>query len=337
MTDPSTFVPLRFDSSALPEAERFATFAAAVTNFELSRPGEGPFAANALVWRVGELVVAQMTTDALGWDRSAERVRGDHTDHIYVNYHYHGRFIATLDTDVRRGGAGTLLAVDMRQPIHIADGRMEKVYVAMPRKAVLGRLEDRDPHGLVTSGGMPELLGATLRAVCATLPRMTLDQAPRIERMIVDLVVDTLVEGMRAAETRTAREEALASRVRAHVDRHLADPLDVASLCRALGVSRSSLYRAFGAEGGVQRHIQSRRLRRVRALLLDPAETRSIAALAEETGFFDKSHLTRQFRHAFGVTPGVFRRASAAMPPRRPAASEESTVRRFSDWVHDLS
>jgi AraC-like DNA-binding protein len=335
--DRNALVPLRFDSSVLAESEQFATFASAVANFDISRPDTGPFQARALVWRVGELVIAQMTMDAVEWERSAARIRGDRTDHIYVNVHYHGRFAATSAHGVRRGGPGALLAVDMRQPIRIEDGRIEKIYVAMPRKAVLGRLEDHDPHALVASGGLTTLLAATLRTICATLPRMTAEQAPSIERMIVDLVVDALREALSASEPRSAREETLASRVRAFVDGHLADRLDVTSLCRELGVSRSSLYRAFGAEGGVLRHVQRRRLRRIRALLLDPAETRPISALALATGFADRSHLTRAFKQQFGMTPGAFRRASAAAPKSRTAASDENMAGRFSAWVRELN
>jgi AraC-like DNA-binding protein len=337
MTDPHTLVPLRFDSSALPEAEQFATFADAVANFDVSRPGSGAFAARALIWRVGALVIVQVTTEeATGWSRAAERIRADRADHIYVNVHYSGRFTIHSGYGVRSGGAGSLLAVDMRQPVRIDDGPMKKIYVAMPRKPLLDRLDGHDPHGLVVSGATAALLGPALRAACAALPRITHAEAPMVERMVLDLVADTLLQGLRASEGPAAREEALATRVRAYIDAHLGEDLDIATLCRALGVSRSNLYRAFGTEGGVRHQIQARRLRRVRALLLDLGETRSIAALAEATGFADKSHLTRLFRQAFGVTPGAFRRASAA-PATAIAASDTALATRFSALVRELS
>jgi AraC-like DNA-binding protein len=336
MADQNALVPLRFDSSVLPESEQFATFAAAVANFDLSRPGTGPFAGRALIWRVGELVIVQLTTDAVAWNRPAERVRADRADHIYVNYHYRGRFALECGHGIRRGGPGSLLAIDMRQPVRIDDEPMKKIYVAMPRRAVLDRLEGHDPHGLVLSGATTALLGATLRAICETLPKMTRLQVPRIDRLIVDIVVDTLLDGMRAHEVGDARGEALASRVRAYIDTHLGDSLDVPLLCRELGVSRSSLYRAVGTGGGLLRQIQARRLRRIRALLLEPGETRSIAALAMATGFADKSHLTRLFKQAYGVAPGAFRRTFAAPPPR-PNASDQDLASRFSALVRELT
>ena len=329
-------VPLRFDSSALPEAEQFATFAAAVANFDVSRAGDGPFAARALIWSVGALVIVQVTAEAASWSRAAARIRADRTDHIYVNFHYSGRFTMECAEGVRSGGAGSLLAVDMRQPIRIDDGPMKKIYVAMPRNALLNRLDGHDPHGLVLSGATAALLGRTLRATCEALPRMTHSEVWMAERMVLDLVGDTLLHGLRAGEGPAAREAALASRVRAYIDAHLSDDLDVATLCHALSVSRSNLYRAFGAEGGVRHQVQARRLRRVRALLLDLGETRSIEALAEATGFADKSHLTRLFKQAYGVTPGAFRRASAA-PATATAASDTALATRFSALIRDVS
>lgn len=336
MIEPKYLVPLRFDSSVLPEEEQFATFTAASVNFDISRSGDGPFAARALIWRIGGVIVVRQTTDAVSWRRSAERVRADRVDYIYINYHYTGRFTIDAGHSIRRGGAGALFAVDMRQPVGIDDEAMRKIYVAMPRRALLDRLDGYDPHGMVLDGAATALLGATLNGVCDALPRMTAAQVPMTEQLLLDLVARTLLAGLRDRGTRNTREDELASRVHAYIDAHLGDMLDVPTLCQQIGVSRSNLYRAFGAEGGVLRQIQARRLRRLRALLLDPSETRSVAELALAHGFADKSHFTRLFKQAFGLTPGAFRRASAGPPPR-PHASDDQLAMRFADLVRELS
>lgn len=336
MIEPKYLVPLRFDSSVLPEEEQFATFTAASVNFDISRSGDGPFAARALIWRIGGVIVVRQTTDAVSWRRSAERVRADRVDYIYINYHYTGRFTIDAGHSIRRGGAGALFAVDMRQPVGIDDEAMRKIYVAMPRRALLDRLDGYDPHGMVLDGAATALLGATLNGVCDALPRMTAAQVPMTEQLLLDLVARTLLGGLRDGGTRNTREDELASRVHAYIDAHLGDMLDVPTLCQQIGVSRSNLYRAFGAEGGVLRQIQARRLRRLRALLLDPGETRSVAELALAHGFADKSHFTRLFKQAFGLTPGAFRRASAGPPPR-PHASDDQLAMRFADLVRELS
>lgn len=53
------------------------------------------------------------------------------------------------------------------------------------------------------------------------------------------------------------------------------------------------------------------------------ATGRPLALAAAEAGFADQSHLTRQFKRAYGLTPGRFARAvaaaSAGPPFERPA------------------
>lgn len=327
---------LRFDSSTLPEDEQYAAYASGMVNFDVSRPGGGPFAVRSLAWQVGKLVISHAESDAIRLDRPAERVCADRVDHLYVNYYYRGRFTFDCEAGARRGSPGSLVVIDMRQPCRLEIERNENVSIGIPRHLILDRLNGLDPHGMVVRGGAASLLGAMLRTLCTTLSRTMPAHTAAIERMVIDLVVTTLTDALRTSEARRARKEALASRARAYIDRHLGDDLDVHAICAALAVSRSSLYRAFGGDGGVQQQIRSRRLRRIRALLADPAETRSIAMLANATGFADKSHLTRAFKKAFGATPGAFRQA-ASMAPTPRAASDNDAARRFRKWVRDLS
>jgi len=55
-----------------------------------------------------------------------------------------------------------------------------------------------------------------------------------------------------------------------------------------------------------------RRLDRARSLLLHAGHSLVDAALA--CGFSDQSHLTRQFRSAYGLTPGRWRAMHVAAP-----------------------
>ncbi|MGI4948143.1 MAG: helix-turn-helix domain-containing protein [Janthinobacterium lividum] len=86
--------------------------------------------------------------------------------------------------------------------------------------------------------------------------------------------------------------------------------LTVGNLCRWTGMSRSSLYRLFDADGGVQAFIRARRLRRVAEDLCGGPPAK-LADIAERWGFCDAAYLARVFREVHGMTPSAYRRASA--------------------------
>jgi AraC family transcriptional regulator len=85
-------------------------------------------------------------------------------------------------------------------------------------------------------------------------------------------------------------------------------PIAVADLARAAGVHPVHLARGYrrwlGAAPGER--LRTRRLERAADLLMRGRA--SIGEIALAAGFCDQSHLNRQFRQAYGVTPGEFSR-----------------------------
>lgn len=89
--------------------------------------------------------------------------------------------------------------------------------------------------------------------------------------------------------------------LRAHYDR----PVSLDQLCAQVGLSKSTLLRAFTREKGVTpyRYLEAIRIGRAKELLeqgVSPAET------AQRTGFSDQSHFTRYFRRFLGLSPGSY-------------------------------
>lgn len=118
-----------------------------------------------------------------------------------------------------------------------------------------------------------------------------------------------------AAPPRGARRAGDAlSRITAYVDARLADPVTVVHACRALGCSRSALYRATEPAGGLVELVMQRRLAAVHRALLQPGERRCIAEIARAHGFADPCQFSRRFRRAFGVSAGQVRSAATAGP-----------------------
>lgn len=93
-------------------------------------------------------------------------------------------------------------------------------------------------------------------------------------------------------------------------------PIGVADLARVAGVHPVHLARGYrrwlGAAPGER--LRARRLERAADLLM--AGRASIGEIALAAGFCDQSHLNRQFRQAYGVTPGEFVRLCGRRPTR---------------------
>jgi AraC-like DNA-binding protein/mannose-6-phosphate isomerase-like protein (cupin superfamily) len=82
----------------------------------------------------------------------------------------------------------------------------------------------------------------------------------------------------------------------------------VGAVATRLGVSREGFSRTFVKRHGMPPHGYwlMHRLNKARYQL---RADHPIADVAFETGFADQSHLGRWFRRAFGITPGLYRRA----------------------------
>lgn len=107
------------------------------------------------------------------------------------------------------------------------------------------------------------------------------------------------------------------------------------AVARAAGVSRATLYRAFDADGGVNRYIQDRRLHHARrALRKRTGATPTIADISYQYGFASATHFSRQFRARFGYSPSE---VEPFVAPRDLSMANE-TIRHdvLVDWLKML-
>jgi AraC-like DNA-binding protein len=116
-------------------------------------------------------------------------------------------------------------------------------------------------------------------------------------------------------------------RLKAFVEEHLSQPIRVADLSGAVGLSATHFSRAFGRSFGEPPHVYliQRRLDRARHLMLTSDISLSDAAAA--CGFSDQAHFCRLFRRHTGRTPAAWRRdalrANGSSVARRQVASGE--------------
>jgi AraC-like DNA-binding protein len=101
-------------------------------------------------------------------------------------------------------------------------------------------------------------------------------------------------------------------RARDLVDARFAEPLGVAELARAAGLSRAHFSREFRRAFGESPHayLLTRRLERAAALLR--TTDRSVSAICFGVGLRSVGSFTTSFTRAYGVTPTAYR---ASLPP----------------------
>lgn len=145
----------------------------------------------------------------------------------------------------------------------------------------------------------------TLMSVFAHLDLTTKAEAPSVARALIALLKGVLFEEPGTEPTapgyKTARSEAM----RSYIAQNLQSPaLDPETIGARFHVSRATLYRDFKEDGGVERFILARRLdAALMALAFGPAERGVVRRVAEQWGFTDTAHFSREFRRRFGITP----------------------------------
>jgi AraC-like DNA-binding protein len=150
----------------------------------------------------------------------------------------------------------------------------------------------------------PSLLGLT--GHLDTLAHADIPELGGLWISLVNMLVRSLLgRDTNGTDTTAARR----LQVQRHIRANLADPrLSPSRIADALHVSRRTLYAALAPDDdGVAAEIRRQRLDRARAMLLDPAQTRSVAQIAATVGLPNPAHFTRIFRARYGINPSELR------------------------------
>ncbi|WP_150699589.1 GlxA family transcriptional regulator [Pandoraea terrae] len=91
------------------------------------------------------------------------------------------------------------------------------------------------------------------------------------------------------------------------MEQHLSSALTVDEMAKKLDMSVRQLERLFKAETGSTPQAYAKAMRMRVASWMLTHSGRTVAAIASACGFSDASHMGREFRHAFGVSPGAYR------------------------------
>jgi AraC-like DNA-binding protein len=306
---------IHFDTSVLPPKQQFTAWQHSVVGFEVSRPDappEAPFAAVVQGYPLGELAVIETRLD------NPLRFRGPlgvaQPRNASIVFLRRGMLSGSLGDLSLVAGEGQIVCFDWQKlaDVELQPGLTLVVIVPMARlEAELGELPGL--HGAIVEGAGGRLLAEYMHALHQEAATAAASETGLLARATEKMIAACL-SGLPAAprESDTSRRRAVRLRVAQLVEERLGDPrLTPDFVIRELGLSRSTLYRAFAAVGGIAGYIQRRQLEAAHAALGSTGDLRSVKAIAHRYGFSSAPHFTRAFRKQFGHRP-VDVRADAA-------------------------
>lgn len=272
----------------------------------------------------GDCLLVDAVSTPLEYDRTALHIARGGMDHYHITLCLQGQMrFASGRRDITLH-PGDICLIDMAQPNRTVltgegDARSRLTSLIVPRSVLASRLSHPDS---ATATLLPE---ADRRARLLADQFAALWQQPESEsastgtRAAVESMCDVIAEVVgRSAEAHgsagRAERKLLLAAIKHHIDAHIeTESLSADDLSRHFRLSRASLYRLFGPDGGLARYVQDQRLNRALRLLTSPdARGKRLIDLAVDLQFSGDSTFVRAFRRQFGMTPGKIRDMSEA-------------------------
>jgi len=333
---------VHFNTDDLPASGRFEAWRSAVHAHRTWLPeGADPiqFRAVADAWTFGDIVLVRSRLPPVCLARTPEMALADGENWISVAFQVSGTTTFTLDRgdSVLTVGPGEIIVFDMTRDFKAETPAHEVITCAISRRAMLQALADIPPHhGLLIEGSWGRLLADYMLALVRELPAMPAAHAADLSRTFIHL----LAACMKAANGQAAapiprRTADIRQAIVNHIENNLKSAeLDPQTICKALGISKAHLYRAFANNGGVTAYIRKRRLETIHVRLCDPSEPRNIGEIAFEYGFVSNAHFSRLFRQTFGFSP---RDVRIGQPVSFDVDRDQDDLALFRSWIRRLS
>ncbi|GJD61871.1 helix-turn-helix domain-containing protein [Methylobacterium frigidaeris] len=280
---------------------------------------------------VSDALLTTATSRAQSFERSMGDVRSSGWDHVVIQHYVSGGFEGLCGERAVSVAAGDINVLDLNRTLRTRATDFSNLTLILPRDR-LPIAGSHDLHGRAIGRGsaLATVIGSHLRSLAEHAGSLSPREASAaLDALCLLLSGSDLREAdplVRAAASASAHE-----RICAHIDQYLDDPtLSPAGIAAACRVSRATLYRLFGFDGGVMAYIAGRRLDRAFTALSRPDDGRtSIAQVAYRSGFASETHFSRSFRARFAMTPRDARRL--AREGLHPVAAAPGLSPR--DWV----
>lgn len=329
---------LRYGHDGDPDADNFEEYFTFTRMVTASRIEDRPFRTRASFWRLGELAVTEQVMGPVEARRHAAELYANPADHLTAVVLFDGCF-DYLDGTASRCRPGDVLILDYARSFAYRTPGHHGATVSLPRSFVEDRLGRVAVHGLLARSAEARLFERFVRALVGELPDLHPASVPSVSMVARHLLTAALSQQARSQQALHDAAPVPDRRyadARAYVDAQPPGSLDIAVMSRALGISRSRLYRMFAQDGGIRAYDRRRRLRLLHVALVEQPRAITLGDIAARYGFFDLSSLGRQFRAEFGYSMSEVR--DHLPPPARPDAGVPvGPLVRFRERIEALS
>lgn len=275
--------------------------------------GVTSFRASNTVWKLDHLVVSRVSAPGVRVRRTPTHLRRNPVDHWVLSYCQKGEMEIRTNRGTMRGRPGTPFLWSLGEASEAVRTDTDRLQLFLSRDVFRDIAPVLDAAcGAVLDTPLGRLLGDFMLSLEHRLQGLALEDMPRLTAATRALIAACVAPSAeRIAGVKEQLDRGRLERVRQTVRTHLhSSKLGPDTLCRAVGMSRSNLYRLLEAEGGIARYIQRQRLLEAQVTLSDPKNKRPISAIAEELCFADASSFGRAFRAMFGHSPSETRAAA---------------------------
>ena len=144
-------------------------------------------------------------------------------------------------------------------------------------------------------------------AVKSLAPVSRLQQDETLLSLLAQLLLSHAQDA--GALPRLGWEHPAVKRIKEYLEAHYAEEMALQELAGVINMSLFHLSHVFRQIVGVPPHAYQMKLRleHARTLLVQGYD---VGSVAQETGFFDQSHFTRQFKRHYLMTPGSYRQTA---------------------------
>ena len=255
---------------------------------------------------IGDVVLSDYRSTPVLRSRNARLLRADARPYLKLRLYLSGIGGMLVSGDqVHVLAPGDLHLIDQSREFTEVGHGGRMLNLLLPHDAI-GSSPARHGVGLraAAGGGAGRMLTGALVALAA---RMEDTDEDGLARDVADLLalLRALIEGGADSLTDRAVVSARRKAAQRYIARALGETdLAPADIARALGVSRSTLYRDFAPEGGLERYIVRTRLDRGFDLLARAQPRRGrVDRVAEQVGFGSIHHFSNAFKARFGLRP----------------------------------